>query len=84
MTARGRRASRGRGRAGESRWGAKEGQGEGGGIGGAEGLGHDEALQFAEAFELSGEGDDFPAHVAWELQTTLWQQHAKVTVITPV
>lgn len=84
MTATERRASRGRGRAGERRWGAMERRGEGGGIGGGEGLGRDEALQFAEALELSGEGDDFPARVAWELQTSLWQQHAEVTKITPV
>lgn len=38
-------------------------------------MGREEAMNFVEAFSLSGDRDDFPARVAWELQNKLWRQH---------
>ncbi|CAM9288777.1 unnamed protein product, partial [Laminaria digitata] len=46
-----------------SEWGARR-----------DGLGREEAMNFVEAFSLSGDRDDFPARVAWELQNKLWRQ----------
>jgi len=46
---------------------ARKGQ-EGGG------LSQEEASNFLQAFEMSGDGDEFPARVAWELQSEFWAQ----------
>lgn len=49
-----------------------------------DGLGREEAMNFVEAFSLSGDRDDFPARVAWELQNKLWRQrHREVTAPPP-
>ena len=48
-----------------------------------DGLGREEAMNFVEAFSLSGDRDDFPARVAWELQNKLWRQRHREVISAP-